>query len=45
MGRVKVSLRSSFRDRVRDMVRFWLGPGTQLDPTIDTAKCGNFFAV
>ena len=41
MGRVKVSLRSSFRDRVR----FWLGPGTQLDPTIDTAKCGNFFAV
>ena len=33
-GRVRVSFFGSFRVRVRGGVRFWLGPGTRLDPSI-----------
>ena len=37
-GRVRVSFFGSFRVRVRGgvRVRFWLGPGTQLDPQVLT---------
>ena len=43
-GRVRVSFFGSFRVRVRGgvRVRFWLGPGTQLDPIffyINSEKC------
>ena len=36
-GRVRVSFFGSFRVRVRGgvMVRFWLGPGTRLDPRLN----------